>query len=179
MPVILDYQIGLAPLHQFSDSIQISPKIITIKGPASIIKEIHEWHTTPMILQNVKKTVQKELFLQPTSNNSIQLSTQKVNCLAPIEEVTEKQIEVPIEVLNAPDSLLLVVLPKKIKVSCSVGLSDYERLKPESFRAIINFDQVDISTQEKVKVLLRQKPTYIKNTLYSPQKVDFIVRKNL
>ncbi len=178
IPIILDSQIDLAVLHQLKDSIEISPKWVEVTGPASIIKSINNWHTNPLILQNIKKTVHQNILLKKHSNSNIKFSVEKTNCLAEVEEMTEKEVAVLVEVLNAPDSLLLVILPKKIKVFCSVGLSDYDRLTGEEFRAVIDFKNVDLHNQEQVKVLLKKRPKYIHNIHYKPQKVDFILSKN-
>jgi len=181
IPVVLEEQIRLASQHQFVDSIRINPSTIKISGPASVIRDIHEWKTNVLIPPDkVDKDIDVELSLATHPNSNITPSTNVIRCFAAVEAVTEKQVSVPIEVLNAPDSLLLVILPKKIKVSCNVGMSEYATLSARDFKAVVNFENVDLFNQSTIRVVLREKPAFVKQVQYLPKKVDYIIRsKNL
>lgn len=177
IPVILEEQIRLAPLYQYVDSIKIEPKEIEIKGPASVIRDIHEWKTNVWIpSQEINKDINVEVSLATHPNGSISLSANKIRCWAAIEEVTEKRVKVPVEVLNAPDSLLLIILPKTVEVSSRVGLSDYDRLSAEDFKVIADFSRVDLFKERSVRILLKETPPYAKQVKCIPQKVDYIIR---
>lgn len=177
IPVVLEEQIRLAPLYQYVDSIKIKPKEIEIKGPASVIRDIHEWKTNVWIpAQEINKDIDIQVSLETHPNGSISLSANKIRCLAAVEEVTEKRVKVPVEVLNVPDSLLLVILPKTVEVSSRVGLSDYGRLSSDDFKIIADFSSIDLFKERSVRVLLKEKPKYAKQVKCIPQKVDYIIR---
>lgn len=177
VPIILDHQVSLAPLFRYRDSLKISPQQVQITGPASVIKDITAWYTAPLILQNVKKNIEKTLPLKRSRNNSISLDTTTVKCTAKVEETTEKTIEVPIKILNAPEGLLLVILPKNITVACRVGLSDYDNVNAGNFEAVIDFSAIDLGATEKIPVQLTKYPKSVRNVNFKPQKVDFIIRQ--
>jgi hypothetical protein len=181
IPVVLEEQIRLASQCQFVDSIRISPRTIKISGPASVIRDIYEWKTNVLIpSDDVDKDIDVELTLATHSNSNITPSVNIIRCFAAVEAVTEKQVLVQIEVLNAPDSLLLVILPKKIKVSCNVGMSAYASLNASNFKAVVNFEKVNLFNQSTIRVILSEKPTFVKQVQYLPKKVDYIIRsKNL
>lgn len=177
IPIILDEQVQLAPLHQLVDSIHIEPNVLEIKGPASVIRDINHWKTNVLIPgQQLTKDIEVNLSLVTHPNSSISLSTYAVKCIAKVEEITEKRIEVPIEVLNAPDSLLLVILPKEIEVACQVGLSDYAGLESSDFKAVVDFSTLDLFKERSIRVLLKERPKFIRQIQYRPKKVDYIIR---
>ncbi|CAA6821452.1 MAG: Unknown protein [uncultured Aureispira sp.] len=177
IPVVLEEQIRLAPLYQYVDSIKIEPNEIEIKGPASVIRDIHEWKTNVCIpAEEINKDINVEVSLEIHPNGSISLSTDKIRCLAAVEEVTEKRVKVPVEVLNVPDSLLLIILPKMVEVSSQVGLSDYDGLSAEDFKVIVDFSRIDLFKERSIRVLLKEKPNYAKQVKCIPQKVDYIIR---
>jgi hypothetical protein len=178
VPIALDQQVSLAPLHQYKDSLKIKPNHVEIKGPASVLKDINTWPTTPLIMQNVKKNILVDLSLRRPSNNSITFDVKEVQCIAKVEETTEKEIEVPIKILNAPEGLLLVILPEKITVACRVGLSEYKQISALDFEATIDFATIDLSATEKIPVQLKKYPKTARNINFKPQKVDFIIRQN-
>lgn len=177
IPVVLDEQIRLASLHQYVDSIKIEPEEIEIKGPASVIRDIHSWKTNVLIpSEEVTKDIDVTIGLETHPNSNITLSSEKIRCMAAIEEVTEKQVEVPVEVLNVPDSLLLIILPKTVTVSSRVGLSDYANLSTEDFKVIADFSTIDLFNERSIRVLLKEKPSYTKQVQCIPKKVDYIIR---
>ncbi len=177
IPVVLDQQIQLAPLHQFADSIVIRPRTIEIRGPASIIRNIHEWKTNVyMPDKKISKNIDVELRLSAHPNSNIICSTNKIRYQAAIEEITEKQIEVPVKILNAPDSLLLVILPKKVKVSCRVGLSDYQSLDSKDFSAIVDFKGINLDGQNSIRIIIDKQPEFVRQLTFLPKKATFIIR---
>lgn len=178
VPVVLEHQIRFAALHQFVDTIHIEPRFVEIKGPISVIKGIHQWKTKLFAPEKeVNKDIDIELELAAHSNSSVTCSTSKVRCFGAVEQVTEKEIEIPIEVLNAPDNLLLVILPKKIKVTCLVGLGSYDKVNTGQFKAIADFENVDLSRQKSVRVVVQEKPDFVKQIHFSPKKVDYFVKR--
>lgn len=179
IPVLLDQQIRLAPLHQFADTVLLQPSSIEIEGPASVIRNINQWKTNVFIpAEAVSKDIDVELSLVAHPNATIKCSTNSIRYRAKVEEVTEKKLAIPIDILDAPDSLLLVIIPKKIELSCSVGLSDYKSLKPEDFKAVANFGPINVFNQSTVEIELTQKPSKIHNIQYSPKKATYIIRSH-
>lgn len=177
VPVVLEHQIKFAPLHQFVDTINIEPKYVEIKGPISVIKNIHSWKTKVFApAREINKDINTYIELAPHSNSSVTCSTTKVHCIASVEQVTEKEIEIPIEILNAPDSLLLVILPKKVKINCLVGLSSYDKLNGSQFKVIADFENVDFTRQKNVRVSILEKPDFVRQANFSPKKVDYFVK---
>lgn len=177
VPIVLDQQTKLAPLHKLVDSIQITPKTVEITGPASVVRTIQEWKT--MILfpsKPIDKDLNMALSLVNHPNSNLKFSVEKVQCTAKVEEITEKRMEVPVEIINAPEDLLIVLLPKTIEIVSSVGLSDYDRLSQEDFKAVVDFSTIDVYQQRTIKVQLPYKPKYVTYVQYSPKKLDYIIK---
>ncbi len=176
VPVILDNQVELAGLYQYQDSISIEPAYVNIKGPASVVSEIKNCQTVPLILQKVEESFEKEVALKAHPNSNVIFEPAVVQVRAKVEQVTEKRLELEIEKRGAPDSLLLVLLPKKIELVCILGLSDYEALEADDFRAIVDFSKIDLFEQRKIRVELVRYPSYVRQIQFQPKSVDYIIR---
>lgn len=174
--IILDNQIELAGPYQYEDSLQLDPAFVTVTGPASVVSEIKNCKTVPVIMQNVEASFDKEIALKAHPNTNVVFSPGKVRLSAKVEQVTEKRFEIEIEKRGAPDSLLLVLLPKKVEVICIVGLSDYESLDANEFEAVVDFRNIDIFEQRKIKVELERLPSYVRQIQFQPSFVDYIIR---
>lgn len=177
VPIILDEQARLAPLHRFVDSIQIEPKTVEISGPASVVRKIKSWKTVVLFPDEpVDDDINIALPLAPHPNFNLEFSIEKVKCTAEVEEITEKRLKVPVEIINAPEDLIIVLLPKTIEVVASVGLSDYDNLTSEGFKAVVDFSTIDVYQQRTIKVQLQYQPTYVTYVQYSPKKLDYIIK---
>jgi hypothetical protein len=121
----------------------------------------------------VNDTVFKQADLQPV--RTLQYNVENVEVVAPVEKFTEKTLSVPIEAVNLPSNLILKTFPGYITVSTMVAVSDYTKLSPDQFRAIVDYNE--ISTQKKLKVSLLKAPDYIVNTKFVPKTVEFLIEK--
>ena len=177
VPIVLDHQIKLAPLHTFVDSIQIEPKTVEIAGPASVLRNIQAWKTVVLLPSKpVDSDLNIQLRLATSSTANLAFSVEEVRCKAKVEEITEKRLKVPVEIMNAPEDLIIVLLPKTIEIVCSVGLSDYARLSEGDFKAVVDFATIDVYQQRTIKVQLPYKPNYATHVQYSPKKLDYIIK---
>ena len=116
VPIVLDSDIQLADNVQLSDSIKLVPAWVTLSGPASVIKDIDTWKTSTIVLQQVKKSQVLTVDLFDHENKSIHYFPESVECQLNVEEKTEKKFILPIEIRNAPDSVLLVLLPNEATI---------------------------------------------------------------
>ncbi|MCP4442136.1 MAG: hypothetical protein GY810_24765 [Aureispira sp.] len=177
IPIVLDVHIDLAAQHHFADSASIVPRYVKVKGPASIVRDIDKWYTNPVIDQNVKNSFERKVELKTHSNGNIVFEPNEVVCSGVVEQITEKRMEIPIVIQNAPDSVLLILLPERIEVSCIVGLSDYERLSANDFEATVDFDEVDLYKEQHIRIRLKKYPSFATQIQYSPKKADYIIRR--
>ncbi len=173
VPVKLNRDITVAPEYEFKDQPILTPDSIVITGPASVVEGFNEWNTDSLIRSEVKNSVTTELNLAKAPSELI-LSATKVNVEVPVEQITEKSFFIPIEVLNAADSIN--IFPKTIRLTCSVGLSKYEELSASNFQLVVDLTEATSSgTKNTAPIILQQYPDFVENIKYSPLSVEFFI----
>ncbi len=175
VPLRLDYQVELAAEHKLVDSPALFPAFVEISGAASVVKNIQEWKTSPLVLQGLKSSHEQSLQLLTAEDKNIQITPNEVRVLLKVEQVTEKRLEIPLTVENLPDSVLLVVLPNKITATCVVGLSDYARLNSSEFKATVDFNQKN--SDNSLHIRLEKRANYVDLVQFQPKKVNYVVKK--
>lgn len=177
VPVILDQQVRLAPMHQLMDTFEIQPNVVEITGPASVVRGIKSWKTEVFLPKEpIDKNINVMLGLASAPNDAnLTFSIDHVHCKAQVEELTEKSLTVPVEIINAPDSVLLVLLPKTVQVVARVGLSDYDRLSANDFQLVADFSNTDLYKDGSARVLLLYSPEYASSVRYTPKQLDYII----
>ncbi len=173
VPVLLCSDISVAQEYELKDQAILEPDSITITGPASAVENISFWNSDSLILANVKNQISMELELESPPSELI-LSNQKINVQIPIEQITEKSLFVPIQILNAPDSIN--IFPKSIRLTCSVGLSRYEELTPDDFKLVVDLkDATSNGSKNTAPIILQSQPDFVENTKFNPLSVAFII----
>lgn len=172
VPVRLQSKLNFAPNFQIQDSISIQPDSVTIVGPPLILDTITRWPTTLLEQKDLKKTIGLSIPVTSPPDNILRINPTNVQVTIPIEGFTQKDLFIPVKVLNAPDSLK--IFPKKIRISCLVGLSKYDTLKPQHFLLEADFKNVlPNSSNNTLPVNITRAPAYIRQIKLDKQSVEF------
>ncbi len=172
IPVELVQDISYAEQIQLIDSLQLNPDSISITGPLSEVDSISSWPTELVELVEVNESGTHKIALQTPKNAQIHLSPAEVVLQVNVEQFTEKSLFVPVEILNAPDSL--VIFPDKIKLSCITGLSHFNDIKSSSFKLVVDLQGIPLNTEKNtVPIQLRRQPSFARAINYQPKSVEF------
>ena len=178
VPVIADLQIDFDTLYNFGEKVKISPSSLTLYGDSILLSSIDEVKTEKIILNNLNKTInQKATIILPEElEERIGISQKEVNLDINVDKFTELNLDVPIETIKVPKGFELKTFPDKINLYIKVGLLEYDSLRPEQFRVIV--DYTDISkNKNKLPIKIDQQPDNIKIIKIIPQKVEFLIKK--
>ena len=165
---------------ELNNSISIQPDSILLTGPKSTLDTISFVSTG--LLQKKELNVSINEFLDikefnPDSNVSAEKD--KVLITASVERFTEGSVEVPIKVINIPDGKQINTFPKFVKVTYRIALSNFNKIDSSTF--LIECDY-GISENNNLPYLIPKligSSSMIKNARISPQKIDFLINKQL
>jgi hypothetical protein len=175
VPIQAVVDLSFAKGFDLSEDVQLTPSVVTVSGPRSVIQNLFVILTDTLKLSKLKDslTIQK-VTLAP---NPLLLSEiTKVSAAVRVEQFTEKSMFIPIVVKNAPEQLK--IFPNKIKLDCTVALSRYEELNVNSFTAEVDLSNVTpTSKNNTASINLTKKPTFARNIKFSPKSAEFFVEQ--
>lgn len=151
VPIQIPYNLTFASSHFLAGDIQIFPSEVNVIGPRSNIRDIEYWETDSLILKDVTTAQKGELKLRPPQNFNVSLEPALCNYEFEVDNWTEKQLEIPIEVINLPDSLFVYLAPKIATVSLQIPMSAYETYIPDLFQVVADYEEL---TPEKDQILI-------------------------
>jgi YbbR domain-containing protein len=172
VPIILNYKLEFAPRFHQIDSMTLSLDSVIVSGPRSIVENLTEWQTEILVLKDIQASgIYKVPLLKP-SNSQLSLNVPEIETELKVEEFTEKDVFVSVLVKNAPDSLK--IFPENIKMSFTVGLSNYNKIKSSEFTVEVDLKDIPLNIEKNtIPVLITRQPTYIKNLIFNPKSVEF------
>lgn len=153
----------------------LSPDSILVRGPVSLIDSIAFWVTDTLRLQNLKSDYSAKIGVRQDSENLVVVEPVVVNIRCEVEPVVEKTLFVPVQVLNAPDSVR--IFPSSIRITFVVGMSRFDSLKVSDFELVADLQDVEVSSRNTlIPVSMLRKPADVRGVRYSPQMVEMLIQ---
>jgi len=154
----------------------LKPDSVLISGPNSIIDTMSYVETRELKKKKVNDTIIQSLEILKI--NKITCQPNKITAIIPVIKYTEITFSIPIEADNVPDSLYLRTFPSNISLSCWVGLSDYDKMSPFLFRAVVDYNTINNNQQHsKLKINLIKIPANVNNITFYPKSAEYLIEK--
>ncbi|MFK7806320.1 MAG: hypothetical protein AB8F74_00835 [Saprospiraceae bacterium] len=177
VPIILSSSLNFNSSYQLKKAPVLTPDSIVISGPENHIAEIIEWPTQLLELANIDKNMSLRLPLLKPSRGNISLDLETVQLELEVEQLTEKDFFIFVQVKNAPDSIK--IFPENIKIRCAVGLSSYDQITPEDFVLEVDMEGIAIKGDNNtLPVLISKQPSSVRTVHLSHQSVEFFFVEN-
>ena len=95
----------------------------------------------------------------------------------PVNEFTEKTINVPVTLVNNSDYYNVNILPKKVKVTFTTTLNKYAEISEEYFEAQANLNMWKQYGYKVLPIKVTKLPDFCRIVKIEPQNVDFNNKK--
>jgi YbbR domain-containing protein len=177
VPVQLSASLKYQRQYAQSDNVTIKPAYVTVSGPSSSIEKITVWKTDSLSLKDLDETVNSRLNLEASKEGNISIYPKSVEVTIPVNEFTEKTIEVPVKLVNNYSYYNVKVFPQKVKVTFTTSLNKYANMDEELFEAEANLDMWTKHNYSVLPVMVTKLPQFCKVVKIEPQNIDFIIKK--
>ena len=177
VPVKLVSDFSFAKQYGISNDIVIIPEYVTLSGPEKELMRIKEWPTDTLKLTNLQATSVSRVAMTQNKMKNVSIFPSSAEVRVPVDEYTEKVIDLTLGVINNNQFYDLKLYPRKIKVTFLVPLSRYAQIDEDFIDAVVDMNDWKILNHNKLRVKLTRFPEYCKLVDIVPDKVDFIIEK--
>ncbi|TKC03970.1 YbbR-like domain-containing protein [Pedobacter frigoris] len=166
-------------LNQFgiSNDIEIVPEYVTLSGPEQELEKIKEWPTDTLALKNIQTSVGARVAMAQNKLKNVSIFPNSAEVKVPVDEFTEKTIELPLTIINNKEYYNVKLYPKKIKVTFQVSLSKYQQIDENFIDAVVDLSEWRNLNHNQLRVKIARFPDYCKLVKIAPAKIDFIIEK--
>ncbi len=174
--VVANLDISTRPGFQLSDSIKISHPEVRLYGSSRILDTLSMVKTKLIELEDLSKT--RELTAALDLPEGVKSETETVKLTIPVEEFTEKKIQLPVLCLDIPEGFVLRMFPSSVEVICNIPLSQFRELTTEKLEIIIPFDEFEENQATgRLPVRLTKKPSWVTSPIVVPSELEFIIER--
>ena len=177
VPVQLVTDFQFVKQYGISDTTKISPAYVTITGPKEDLSKILVWRTDTLKARGISGNLSSKIQLKRPTLANINIYPSYAEVKVPIDEFTEKTVEVSIKVRNNRNYHDIKLLPEKVKITFMTALGNYSRIDRDFFEATVDLDNWAQRSYKQLPVILTRFPDFCTLVRIEPQAVDFIVQK--
>lgn len=177
VPIKLIKNIEFEKQYGLNGDIILKPNFVKVAGPIEELNKINAWFTDTLKLKNLQNSTSVKVALQQNIQKNITIYPAFVDVKIPVDEFTEKTIEIPLEVVNNKNFYNIKLYPKKVKVTFMVALNDYYQVDESFITAAVDVNEWFKKRHNRFTVKLTEFPDYCKLVSILPSNVDFVVEK--
>lgn len=177
VPVQLVKSVKYRQQYTQSGDVIIKPAYVTISGPSNRIDKIKYWRTDSLSLKNIGESVSTQINLEASAEGNISIYPKTVQVNIPVDEFTEKTLELPVKLVGNVDFFNVKVFPQKVKVTFTTSLNRYTDIDEELFEAQADLNLWRMYGYNTLPVKVTRLPAYCKIVNVEPHNIDFIVKK--
>ncbi|MCK3684261.1 CdaR family protein [Maribellus sp. YY47] len=175
VPVKPNVELKFKSQFNLQNPVKVIPAEVKITGPSSVIDTISELSTQLLKLDDLDATVEKYAdVLKPKATT---ISPEKVTLRIDVEKFTEKELKIPLIIRNRPDSLSVKLFPSEVKVTCLVGLSEFEDVTANDFSAVVDYADMTNNALH-IPVKIDRKSSFIQLVRVTPEAVEYLIETN-
>jgi hypothetical protein len=177
VPVKLVSDIGFIKQYGVSNPIDITPDYVTISGPEEELNKIKEWKTDSLNLKDVQYTTKNMVGMTQSKMKNVSIFPASVEVKIPVDEFTEKVLDIPLKVINNREYYSVKLYPRKVKITFLVALSKYNQVNEDFIEAVVDMSEWKELNHNRLRVKIVRFPDFCKLVQILPGKVDFIIEK--
>lgn len=177
VPINLVSKLDFISQYGISSDIILNPKYVKVAGPAEELSKITIWPTDTLKLNKIQGSTTVRVGLQHSIHKNVSIYPSSVEVKLPVDEFTEKTIEVPLKISNNKNYNSIRLYPKKVKVTFLVALGNYSQVNENFITAMVDVNEWRDLAHKQFTVKITAFPDYCKLININPSKVDFVVEK--
>src|SRR5690606_25746649 len=177
VPLRVIHNLTFAKQFGIVGPIVVQPAQVNIRGSVEDLRNIDYWETDTIRATGVNSTLYLTASVGNRQYPNLSVYPRVAEVEIPVGEMTEKELEIPVEVINDASYRAVKLLPGKVKLTVLVALKDYARIGPDAFRVVVDMDDWIEGERTTLAVQVLQIPEFCKFLRVEPQNLDFFVNK--
>ena len=166
--------VELKKQYQISGEIKTIPADILVSGPQQVMDTLQFLKTRTLTFKAVDKSLRGKAEIEPVKE--LFFDRQSVFLEIPVEEYTEAQLFVPIDLIDAPLDIKVKLFPAQVKVSFLVGLSRFSEIHPEDFKLAVSYPEIENGAQ-RLRIKRVSTPAFLYDVKINPEEIEYLIEK--
>ena len=174
--VNINTNFNYAPGYNSMNDSRIEPDSVTVSGPEYTLVNLNFLNTEVVEKDNISSNIKMIISIE-NNDSLLKIIPIKVLFEESIKRFTEQEFEIPIKVINLPDSIKIKLFPEKVNLTSSFPIEYIEKVKNEDFELVFDYEITDNGKFESVPVSLIKSSEFSRNIRWVPQTISYLIKK--
>ena len=175
LPVFPQTIINLRAGYLTDYAVISKPDSIIIRGPKILLDSINFAETVIYFEEDVFKSISKKVNLKPIQG--VNFSKSEVEIELSVSRYSEKELNIPIELINKPQEIKVKLFPAQSKIRATMPMTIIGNVGVSDFRLIADYNKILNGQTQKLELYVLKKPTGVKQIILEPKEVNYLIRK--
>ncbi len=176
VPVLVNSDLTFKKGFMSVDSIRITPDSVQISGPTLLLDSIQAVETELISGSEIENDIEQKVAIAPINSEELSIMPSEVTIAIHVEEFAEKQLQLPVEVINLPESIELQLIPNTVTVTFNVSVTDFNAITAKNFKLICDYAERNEDDNFMV-AKLSEKPNDILDVELGTKKINYLIFK--
>lgn len=179
IPVKLNYNAGFDTnaFRQYGPAL-LEYDSVLVQAPSEILARLKFIETVAQNIPEAMDSMELNFKLEKPNFPHLSLSRNDIDIQLAFSALTEGKIQVPIQLINVPDSLNLELFPAQTQVVFRCALRDFKDIRPEEFRIYADYREIAEGPNNRFLSLAGEvPPSQVISMQISPKRVEYLVSK--
>lgn len=176
VPVALNQDLSFAEGYRMVGMPELSPDSVLVSGPSVDVYDIAEVISEPLVRDNVSESIEISLSLSKPENANVSVSEETVQLQISVEEFSQKQLTIPVELINVPSDITLKLIPESVVLSFDVSVSQFNSISANDFRIVCDYgansNEENILVPKLIKV-----PEGLHHIEWNTKRIEYLIFK--
>ncbi|HIZ25515.1 hypothetical protein [Barnesiella sp. An55] len=149
---------------------------VMVYGEPAFLNRIKEVSTVEFSTSRLSDTLRTTVQVARIPN--VRVVPSEVTVTIPVEEMTSKLLNIPIEPQGVPSNWSLITFPSSVQLSCMMPFSRFAAVSEENF--LVGVDYADLTKRPapgKLCIRVLKYPEFVRNIILSQDSVDYILEQ--
>jgi hypothetical protein len=176
VPVIAQTKFTFKDGFRMVDSVKVKPDSVLVSGPSAFLVEVNSIETIEILKNDLDENLSLTVLLKEQENNRISFSPKQVNVIVEVAEFSQKEMMVPIDLINVPQGTVVKLIPNVVSVTFNVSVEDFKEITEKDFRLVCDFNERN-ADEDFMVLKLAASPAGIYNIELRTKKIDYLIFK--
>lgn len=176
VPVKLMAEIQYREGYRSLGNITVKPDSVTVIGPSNKIGPISYIETKLLSVKNASEQIDEKLTLVPPEDKEVSINLTEVTILVEVEEFTQKQFKIPIDLINVPQEVEVRLLPDEIAISFDIAMSHFNAVSKSDFKLVCDYKKRN-EEESFLLPVLKEFPKDLYNVELATKRVEYLIFK--
>jgi len=174
VPVLVDLSLEFKPGYGLARNILVAPDSVIVSGPVSNMKDLKEIFTVRRSMSSLDGKKVLKIYLPKSAG--ITYSSNSIEVVLDVQRIVDKQFDyIPVDVLDVPKDISVVLLPNTVGCSVRGGVNVLGNLNEDQFKAYLYYSDIVNDTLGSVIPHL-ELPKNTSLMFIKPERVRYIIK---